>query len=223
MLAHVLLQLGITKKLPKPVTDGIRAIAFLIEDTHSQQIAGMIVEGIKLQLGEQMEGFNSDMEAMRDAVEHVTDTAKMITRQMDEFKDGFQEMAEQLVQATQELTEKTVETTDMTAPTLAQVPITYTAVAQQYKKNTHTEVIARGAAANKQILIQRNRNNTGNTDDTLPDLTEKELVTKVNTALDLMGWEGLDKPQHTTFLAARKLCNGDILYQVNEPEAVEWL
>ena len=221
ILAHVLLQLGATNKSPKPITDGIRAVAFLIEDTHNQLTADRIAEAIKSQLGEQMEGFNSDMEAMRDAVEHVTDAAKTITRKMDEFKDEFQETTEQLTQATQELTEKTTETT-IAAPVLAQVqaPITYAAVAQQ---SAHAEVIARGAVADKQILVQRNKNGTGSADNALPDLTEKELVTKANTALDPMGWEGLDKPRHTAFIAARKLRNGDILYQVNETMAAEWL
>ena len=130
ILAHVLLQLGATNKSPKPITDGIRAVAFLIEDTHNQLTADRIAEAVKSQLGEQMEGFNSDMEAMRDAVEHVTDAAKTITRKMDEFKDEFQETTEQLTQATQELTEKTTETT-IAAPVLAQVqaPITYADVA----------------------------------------------------------------------------------------------
>jgi hypothetical protein len=141
---------------------------------------------------------------------------------MDKFKDKFQETTEQLTQATQELTEKAVESTNTTAPAPAQapIPVTYAAVAQQ---NAHMEVIARGAAADKQILVQRNRSSTNGMDDALPDLMEKELVTKANTALDLMGWEGLDKPRHTAFLAARKLCNGDILYQVNEVKAAEWL
>jgi hypothetical protein len=62
-----------------------------------------------------------------------------------------------------------------------------------------------------------------NTDNPLSDLTEKELNTKANTALDLMGWEGLNKPCHTTFVAVRKLCNKNMLYQVNTPEAAEWM
>jgi methyl-accepting chemotaxis protein len=104
ILAHILLQFGVTNKLPKLIMDGIRAVAFL--DTHNQQIADNIAEIIKLQLGEQMESFNLDVEAMRDAVEHITEAAKMITEKMDNSNNGFQETADQLVWATQELTEK---------------------------------------------------------------------------------------------------------------------
>lgn len=78
----------------------------------------------------------------------------------------------------------------MAAPTLIQALITYIAIAQHYERNDHTEVIVRGATTKKQVLIQRERNTT---DNILPDMTEKELVTKANTALDLMRWEGLSK------------------------------
>ena len=220
ILAHILLQFGITNKLPKPVTDGIRAVAFLIEDAHGQQTATNITEIVKTQLQEQMETFTADMEAMRDAVEHVTEAAKTITKKMDEFNDGFQETADQLAQATIDLTEKTAETANTTTPTPIQAPTTYATVAQLYERNNHAEVIARGVTADKQILIQKEKNTTDNAQ---PELTEKELVTKANTALDLMGWEGLDKPRHTTFVAAKKLRNGDTLYQVNSIEAAEWM
>ena len=154
ILAHILLQFGITNKLPKPVTDGIRVVAFLIKDAYGQQTASNITEIIKTQLQEQMETFTVDMEAMRDAVEHVTEAAKMITKKMDEFKDGFQGTADQLAQATM--------------------------VAQLYEGNNHKEVIVRGVTTNKQVLIQKEKNTTGNAQS---EFTEKELIIKANMAL----------------------------------------
>jgi hypothetical protein len=38
-----------------------------------------------------------------------------------------------------------------------------------------------------------------------------------------MGWEGLDKPHHTGFIAARKLRNRNVMYQVNSREAADWM
>jgi hypothetical protein len=175
-------------------------VAFLIEDTYDQQAASNVTEIIKMQLQEQMETFTVDMEAKRDAVEHVTEAAKMITTKMDEFNDGFQEMADQLAQGTVELTEKTVENANATT-TPIQVPATYAMAAQLYERNNHAEVIARSKTTNKQVLVQKGKDTTGNAQ---PELTEKELVTKANMALDLMGWEGPDKPWHTTFVAAKK-------------------
>jgi TolA-binding protein len=223
LLAHILLQFGITNKLPKPITHGIRAIAFLIEDAHNQQIADNIAGMVKLQLSEQAESFNSDVEAMRGAVEHVMETVKTITKKIDKFNNRFQETADQLVQATQELTEKATEPTNTENRTTNQSPTTHATATQQCERNEHAEVIARGETTDKQILIQRKQDTETNADNPPTNLTEKELVTKANTALDLMGWEGLDKLQHTTFVAARKLCNGDVIYQVNTPEAAEWI
>jgi uncharacterized membrane-anchored protein YhcB (DUF1043 family) len=149
LLAHILLQFGVTNKLPKPITDGIRAVAFLIEDAHNQQIADSIAEMVKIQIREQMESFNSDVETMRDAVEHITDAAKMITKKMDDFNNSFQEMADQLTQATQELTKKATEPTNTENRTTNQGPTTYAAATQQYDRNKHTEVISRGETVDK--------------------------------------------------------------------------
>ena len=38
-----------------------------------------------------------------------------------------------------------------------------------------------------------------------------------------MGWEGMDKPRHTTFIRVKKLQNGSVLYQLNTEEVVVWL
>jgi len=81
-------------------------------------------------------------------------------------------------------------------------------------------IITKGHTAAKQILIQKDHNTT---DNALKSLTEKDLVTKANTALDLMGWEELDKLQHTTFIGAKKLRSGSILYQLNSKDAATWL
>ena len=189
-LAHILLQFGHSAaKMSKPLMEGIRSVVFLITDAAAQNMADDITTMIKEQLQEHMETFNTNIEMMRDAVEHVTKVAKNITGRMEEFNNGFQETAEQLTQATQELTEKT---TEKTAEQEDQ-PSTYAAAAAiQYKPHPiHTEIITRGQMADKQILIQKDKNITENA---LDSLMEKDLVAKANTALDLMGIEGLDKP-----------------------------
>ena len=70
--------------------------------------------------------------------------------------------------------------------------------------------------ADKQILIQKDKNAT---DNVLDSLSEKDLITKANTALNLMGMAGSDRPWHTAFIGAKKLCNGSVLYQMNTKEA----
>ncbi|KAF8236007.1 hypothetical protein L208DRAFT_1253537 [Tricholoma matsutake] len=96
----------------------------------------------------------------------------------------------------------------------------YTTILQQQPDTDQAEIVARTETTNKQLLIQKDRNATNNS---LLDLSEKDLVAKVNTALNLMGWKGSDKPHDTAFVAARKLRSGGILYNMNSQEAAAWL
>lgn len=223
-LAQILSQIGSTaNKMPKALTDSIFAVAILMTDLATQHMANEIVSMIKTQLQEHLDTFASNVDTMRDAVEHVTGAAKEITGKLNDFNDGFQESADHLAQATQELAEKTTENTKSTATGLGlthHLKTYASAIQQQQIPPTHESVIARGEQSAKQIMIRKNPDTT---DNVLGSLTEKELVTKANTTLDLMGAEACDMPPGTAFVGARKLRNGDILYQLNTNDAKTWL
>jgi len=154
-------------------------------------------------------------------VEHVMAAAIEITDKMDDFKDGFQETAEQLTQAMQDFTEKTTENlTTTTTPHHLHQGATYASVAQQQIPMAHASAITRGDITNKQVLIQKDKEAT---DNALEPLSEKDLVVKANTTLDLMGMEANNKPPRMTFVGAKKLRNGSVLYQLSTREAVNWL
>jgi len=174
-------------KMSKPLMEGIRSVALLIADTAAQNMVNDITIMVKEQLQEHIEDFNMNMETMRDAVEHITKATKKIMGKMDELNDSFQDTAKQIAQVTQELMEKTAEkiTEQENRPSM------YAAAVQYQPHPIHEEIITRGQTADKQILIQKDKNTTENT---LNSLTEKDLVAKANTVLDLMGMEGLDKP-----------------------------
>ena len=174
--------------------------------------------------------FTTEVETMRDAVEHVTVAAKDIKGKMEDFNEGFQETAEQLAQATHELTEKTAENANAIAEkSLTQNhhhhqrerEPTYAAMTQQQGPPAHAaSVITRGDITDKQILIQKDPNTTNNT---LESLSEKDLVAKANTTLDLMGMEAAEKPPGAAFVGAKKLRNGNVLYQLNSKDAADWM
>jgi hypothetical protein len=130
------------------------------------------------------------------------------------------EAAQELKNAMQELMEKTIGN-NTTAHHVTALPspqnATYTSIIQQHMPMALATVVMRGEMTDKQMLIQIDLNNT---DNTLKDLTEKELVAKANTALDLMGIEATDHPAHTAIIGAKKLQNSNILYQLNTQEAV---
>jgi hypothetical protein len=69
-------------------------------------------------------------------------------------------------------------------------------------------------------MIQKDLNAT---DNALDSLSEKDLVAKANTTLDLMGMEAADKLPDMIFVGAKKLQNGSILYQLNLRDLANWL
>ena len=188
--------------------------------THIQQIADNIAMRVNAQLTNHMEAFGVSVDDMRDVVEHVTRVAKSVTGKMDELNDGFQETVDQLAQTMQKLTEKATATTNTTMSIPTETPVTYAVVTQQQIHPDCTMIIAKGQNTAKQILIQKDQNAT---DNTLESLIEKNLVTKANTALNLMGYEGLNRPYQTMFIGVKKLRNGSVTYQLNSEEAAVWL
>jgi uncharacterized protein YdhG (YjbR/CyaY superfamily) len=131
---------------------------------------------------------------------------------MDEVKDEINKTMDHITEATQELKNTTQELTEKTTgnnptahhATALPTPQSaiYTSITQQHMPMALAMVVTRGETTDKQMLIQIDLNNT---DNTLKDLTEKKLVAKANTALDLMGIEATDCPAHTTIIGAKKL------------------
>jgi septal ring factor EnvC (AmiA/AmiB activator) len=187
-------------KVPGVITDGIRAVVLLMADAGAQQMANKILEMVKLQIQEQMENFNVNIEMVRNAVEHITNATRDITSKIDEVKDGLDKTTDHITEATQELkhtTHKFIEKTTGNNATPHTTPTqltnttytTYAAITQQHMPTALAIIIIRGETSDKQMLTQTDLNNA---DNTLNSLTEKELVTKANTALDLMGIEATD-------------------------------
>jgi len=158
-LAHILLQFGHSAaKMSKPLMEGIRSVDLLIANAAAQNMANDITTMVKEQLQEHIEDFNMNMETMRDAVEHVTKAAKKITGKMDKLNDGFQDTAEQIAQVTQELMEKNCRKDHRTRkPT-----INIHSCSPYQPHPIHEEIITRGQTADKQILIQKDKNTTEN-------------------------------------------------------------
>ena len=167
-------------------------------------MANEITTIIKTKLNEHMETFMFSAESMHDTAEQVTKIMKDISGKMGKLRDDFQEMAEQIAQATwesadqlaqaaQDLTERaaTMENAHVTTtmPQNEYQSSTYASIVQQQIPLAHAVVVTRGDITDKQILIQKDKNMT---DNLLENLTEKDLVTKVNTALDFMGIEAAD-------------------------------
>ena len=106
--------------MPKSLTDSIWAIAILMANVTAQHTANEITLMVKTQLQEHPETFATNVETMRDTVEHVTGAAKEFT--------ATQEMAERNTNK--------VNTATM-APNFTYQPMTYANVIQQHVPPAH--------------------------------------------------------------------------------------
>ncbi|KAH9914846.1 uncharacterized protein B0H18DRAFT_849609, partial [Fomitopsis serialis] len=97
---------------------------------------------------------------------------------------------------------------------------TYAAAIQHQLPITHATTMARESVKGRQMLIDvKSRTREDGT-----PLTELELVTKANLALDMMANEGeMVAPGGARFVSAQKLKNGGILYELSSKEVVTWL
>lgn len=99
--------------------------------------------------------------------------------------------------------------------------LTYAAAARRNVPAKHTQVVARGDARRRQVLIDRDPKATGDGDRTL---SERELAMKASIALENMGDDGADAPVGGVhFRSARRLQNGGVIFEMNTAEAASWL
>ena len=191
-ITHFLLQLSTTGNIPVAIKNGIRASAYLIENTSNTNTVNSITNLIKQQLDDVTKQITTKTNMLHNLVQDITTTAITI-------KDNALKTA-----------------TNLNQPT----PATYAAILQTVTNPEHADVIARGLNTDKQLLIvvEKILPNTP-----LTDLTKKDLVTKANMALELMDNPSTNKPMLFSFITAKKLCNGNILFQLNSIQATMWL
>jgi hypothetical protein len=94
----------------------------------------------------------------------------------------------------------------------------YAAALKGHVPLSHQSTLARARTRNCQILIDSDPNASSNP---LTDLTEQELVEKVNMALDLSRDNTCDTS--SKFIGAKKLTNGGIMLDLNKMEAARWV
>ncbi|KAG2739613.1 hypothetical protein P692DRAFT_201873047 [Suillus brevipes Sb2] len=99
-------------------------------------------------------------------------------------------------------------------------PLSYASVTKTGMPTPLTRLLSCSEAQARQILISK-RFITGV--NTLRDLTEVQLVAKAEIAIELLKNSGMALLTNMAVLSARKLTHGEILYELNNQEAVAWL
>jgi hypothetical protein len=99
-------------------------------------------------------------------------------------------------------------------------PKTYSSTTRETIPTPLTKILACSEAQAHQIMIDRRSVFASNT---LKDLMEVQLVTKVTLAIELMVKTGLDAPKNIAVLSARKLPHGGILYEFKSTTSTAWI
>ena len=94
---------------------------------------------------------------------------------------------------------------------------TYARAAGRIIPPKHAEAITRGDMLERRFLVG------GKDDKALSDLSEKELVSKANTTLDIMESAALGSPVGIEFVGADVLRSGTVAYHLNTLDAARWL
>jgi hypothetical protein len=221
-LMLALLNLSETTKLPRAISEGMRAVALLMEKLSQDESVDAIVAAVIEKLNIHMGNLDNTEKVINEAAGGLQAAALSNTGVLEEFREECHGLTTQLTEAATTLAEQAIQPTENpTAQTVQGGPATYANVAQQHwTPQRHAASVARLDLLSRQILIDKA---PGVTTNGLADLTEKQLVEKATIALDLMGLSASDAPVQVTFLCAQILRGGAVLYQLSSPAAAEWL
>jgi hypothetical protein len=236
-IALILLQLiAAAGKIPKPIAEGIRAAALMLEEA---QVGAAVEELVKRTLegiAPTIQQLTEATEKTKGAVEDLESATIANTATLEEFRQETHELNELIQSAVTDFTEKidNIEgmkqgpTDDGTQtasldPQQLQERRTYATAARTPPPLQHAEVFARSQGRDKQVLIDCLAGQ-GAEEEQGQQLNERELVKKANMSVELMGIQAEDKPDDgDLFVGAQRLRRGGILYLMKSTEAANWL
>ncbi|KAG9221604.1 hypothetical protein CCMSSC00406_0006763 [Pleurotus cornucopiae] len=192
----IIRSIGNSLKTPKAAKDGLRAVAALIELIERREMA----EEVK---GVIAEGIKEGMERGMAGVN------ERMGRMEDSVREAVGGAASEMKEAREEIR------------SMGNRGASYADAAKGILPTRLAAVIDRQDAKAKQVVVRRDRDIEEGQYSPM-QLSEKELVEKANIALESIE-DNDNKPAEVTFVAARKLKEGDTMLLMNTPEARQWL
>jgi hypothetical protein len=231
VLALSLLQLSGISKVPRGVSEGMRAITLLLEEAQLERMVeeaavqvmerlleaasevskvGVGLGGVAAHSVAALEGLKEGTQGLRETVEGaVTD----LVGRADVYLGQTQAQAQARAQTA---------LSGGTAPGLGSQGMSYAGAARRPPVR-HAEVLARTHGRERQVLLDQPMDGT-RVGDGVTVLTEKELVAKANAAVRLMGDDVEGRPDsQDLFLGAHQLRRGGVLYLMVSVEAANWV
>jgi hypothetical protein len=231
-------------RLPKQAVDGINAIAILITSLEEARITEIIASKVETIIRPTIDRLVESANEVRECAENLCARSIANTNTLEEFREDTHVLHELISSAVVDLAEQAQIATerhphgnipetpntpgDLNAPSHVPSqppnpsPQSYAAAVRAVLTPGHEEALARAQGRLRQVLIEREILNPS--DSAEEGMTEKVLVEKANTAIDLMADAFPGRPHAAKlFVGAQKLARGRILYQMASEEAATWL
>ncbi|KIK35979.1 hypothetical protein CY34DRAFT_781156, partial [Suillus luteus UH-Slu-Lm8-n1] len=213
-ISAALFEFGAMANLGATHTDIIRALAYVIYEAQKDINIEHVTDKVKALLGGPVATLDEKVDQLEDViVKHRREMEKTVT----EVRENIQSSMVELVKAVKDAS--THNTHPHNAPTETQRSDgsrSYAAAARANTPPLLTKVLAKSEAQSRQILIDRRSPFHANS---LKDLTEAQLVAKATLAIELLTKDEVATPQGLTFLSARRLPHGGVLYELNSTES----
>lgn len=196
----------------------LRAIAIVLYDAERAMDMTNIINKIETLIGgpltimvEKAEELALSTDKHKEALEEAV---KEVRTNLSESLEGIDKATKSATQAIQN------HTNTEAIHNGSEGPRTYAAAAKASIPGPLTKLLSRNEGQTRQILIDRR--SLFMPKDATTQLTEAQLVTKAKLAIEMMNKDDIPTPDDLTFVSARKLPHGGIIYELNSKESTEW-
>jgi hypothetical protein len=195
----------------------LRALAIILHEAEQATDMVKVIDRIEALINGPIALLDEKVDVLADiASTHKTSMDNVVTEvrtQLNNSSEGIEKMVENATLRSAQ------QTSTSAGKERSEGPLSYAAAAKAGVPLALTKLLARSEAQSRQILIDRRSVLIANS---LRELTEAQLVSKASTALELMEQNGIETPKELTFVSARRLPHGGVLYELNSKDSAEW-
>ncbi|KAG1731747.1 hypothetical protein EDB19DRAFT_1912340 [Suillus lakei] len=196
----------------------LRAIAMVLYDAERTMDMTNIINKIKTLIGSPL---TIMVEKAGELVQSTDKHKEALKEAVKEVHTNLSESLEGIDKATKSATQAIQNHTNAEAVCIgSEGPRSYTVAVRASIPGPLTKLLSHNKGQTRQILIDRR--SLFMPKDTTTQLTEAQLVTKAKLAIEMMNKDDIPMPDNLTFVSARKLPHGGIIYELNSKESMEW-
>jgi hypothetical protein len=234
-LATILFQL--TATLPAEGASIVKAVAILINeldlDNHAEHMAEVLMTTLQEPLQEFIEtsaAVQSHANRVIDGHESIENCMLEMVSRVDKLQDAFRDTQEK-AEASYNTVQNMIATLDKRLPPpdnqtlpppqpIGPRPTSYASRTRAQIPELHNRIMTRNEERQKQIMFTKSH---GMPSQGLDNQEPHFIVIKANLALTAMKSNHDDIPEAIQFMSAKILAKGDILFDMNSSESVEWI